>query len=192
MIGGDSLSLGKGVYGNMKHLIVVDMQNDFVLGSLGSKAAEAIVPAVCEKIKRYKAEGGKIAMTLDTHFKDYLETPEGKKLPVEHCIKGTEGWQPAAQVAEAIDGCAEVFEKSTFGSAELAKYLAETAKAGDEIELCGLCTDICVVSNALLIKAFCPECEVIVDAKACAGVTEESHRAALVTMASCQCRIDNF
>lgn len=131
-------------------------------------------------------------MTLDTHFKDYLETPEGKKLPVEHCIKGTDGWQPETQVAEAIGGSAEVYEKSTFGSAELAQHLAEITKAGDEIELCGLCTDICVVSNALLIKAFCPECEVIVDANACAGVTEERHKAALVTMASCQCRIDNF
>ena len=121
-------------------------------------------------------------MTLDTHFKDYLETPEGKKLPVEHCIKGTEGWQPETQVAEAIGGSAEVYEKSTFGSTELAQHLAEITKAGDEIELCGLCTDICVVSNALLI----------VDANACAGVTEENHKAALVTMASCQCRIDNF
>ena len=128
MIGGDSLSLGKGAYGNMKHLIVVDMQNDFVSGSLGSKAAEAVVPAVCEKIKRYKAEGGKIAMTLDTHFKDYLETPEGKKLPVEHCIKGTEGWQPAAQVAEAIDGCAEVFEKSTVVRSSLRNILPKRRK----------------------------------------------------------------
>ena len=151
----------------MRYLIVVDMQNDFVTGSLGSKMAEKIVPAVCEKIRSYKAQGSTVFMTLDTHFKDYLETPEGKKLPVEHCIKGTEGWQPA-------------------------QHLAEITKAGDEIELCGLCTDICVVSNALLIKAFCPECEVIVDANACAGVTEESHKAALVTMASCQCRIDNF
>lgn len=176
----------------MRYLIVVDMQNDFVTGSLGSKAAEKIVPAVCEKIRSYKTDGGAVLMTLDTHFKDYLETPEGKKLPVEHCIKGTEGWQPAAQVAEAMVGSAEVFEKSTFGSAELAQHLSEITKAGDEIELCGLCTDICVVSNALLIKAFCPECEVIVDANACAGVTKESHKAALVTMASCQCRIDNF
>lgn len=111
---------------------------------------------------------------------------------LQHCIKGTEGWQPETQVAETIGGSAEVYEKSTFGSTELAQHLAERTKAGDEIELCGLCTDICVVSNALLIKAFCPECEVIVDANACAGVTEESHKAALVTMASCQCRIDNF
>lgn len=176
----------------MRYLIVVDMQNDFVTGSLGSKMAEMIVPAVCEKIRSYKAQDSTVFMTLDTHFKDYLETPEGKKLPVEHCIKGTEGWQPETQVAETIGGSAEVYEKSTFGSTELAQHLAERTKAGDEIELCGLCTDICVVSNALLIKAFCPECEVIVDANACAGVTEESHRAALVTMASCQCRIDNF
>ncbi len=138
----------------MRYLIVVDMQNDFVTGSLGSKMAEMIVPAVCEKIRSYKAQGSTVFMTLDTHFKDYLETPEGKKLPVEHCIKGTEGWQPETQVAEAIGGSAEVYEKSTFGSAELAQHLAEITKAGDEIELCGLCTDICVVSNALLIKAF--------------------------------------
>ena len=176
----------------MKYLVVVDMQNDFITGSLGTAEAEKIVPAVCEKISRYKAENCGIFMTLDTHFKDYLETPEGKKLPVEHCIKGTEGWQPAAQVAEALGGCETVYEKNTFGSAELAQNFAKIAKAGDEIELCGLCTDICVVSNALLIKAFCPDCEVIVDANCCAGVTEESHRAALVTMASCQCRIDNF
>ena len=113
----------------MRYLIVVDMQNDFVTGSLGSKMAEMIVPAVCEKIRNYKAQGSTVFMTLDTHFKDYLETPEGKKLPVEHCIKGTEGWQPVAQVAEAIGGSAEVYEKSTFGSAELAQHLAEITKA---------------------------------------------------------------
>lgn len=176
----------------MKYLIIVDMQKDFIGGSLGSEAAEKIVPAVCEKIREYKNDGGRIFMILDSHFKDYLETSEGKKLPVMHCIKGTEGWKPDERVQAALDGCAEVFEKSTFGSVKLASYLSEVVKEGDEIELCGLCTDICVVSNALLIKAFCPECEVICDALCCAGVTEESHNAALETMRSCQCVIKNF
>ena len=174
----------------MRYLIVVDMQNDFVTGSLGSKMAEMIVPAVCEKIRSYKAQDSTVFMTLDTHFKDYLETPEGKKLPVEHCIKGTEGWQPETQVAEAIGGSAEVYEKSTFGSAELAQHLAEITKAGDEIELCGLCTDICVVSNAILIKTKLPEAKVTVDPSCCAGVTPESHNAALQTMKMCQCVVE--
>jgi len=174
----------------MRYLIVVDMQNDFVTGSLGSKMAEMIVPAVCEKIHSYKAQSSTVFMTLDTHFKDYLETPEGKKLPVEHCIKGTDGWQPETQVAEAIGGSAEVYEKSTFGSAELAQHLAEITKAGDEIELCGLCTDICVVSNAILIKTKLPEAKVTVDPSCCAGVTPESHNAALQTMKMCQCVVE--
>nr|WP_295211303.1 cysteine hydrolase [Ruminococcus sp.] len=176
----------------MKFLIVVDMQNDFITGSLGSKAAEDILPAVCDKIRSYKNDSAKLFMTLDTHFKDYLSTSEGKKLPVEHCIKGTIGWEPAEEVANAIGDCAEVFEKNTFGSVKLAQTIASLAKAGDTVELCGLCTDICVVSNALLIKAFCPEVEVIIDAKCCAGVTNESHEAALATMRSCQCTIENF
>ena len=174
-----------------KLLVVIDMQNDFIDGALGTKEAEAIVDNVVAKIKEYPKDC--IYATRDTHTADYLETQEGKFLPVVHCVEGTKGWEINEKVAKALEG-AVIVNKGTFGSAELADMLYFETIGQDEveIELIGLCTDICVVSNALLIKAFCPECEVIVDANACAGVTEENHKAALVTMASCQCRIDNF
>ncbi len=160
-----------------KTLIVIDMQNDFISGSLGTKEAEAIVNNVKEKIAKYKTCGGEIIYTRDTHGENYLSTPEGKKLPVVHCVKGTWGWQIADGLYE--DGC-EVIDKPSFGYTGWAKFNFE------KIELCGLCTDICVVSNALILKALFPECEISVDSSCCAGVTPETHCAALETMKMCQ------
>lgn len=169
----------------MKVLIVVDMQNDFVTGSLGTKEAVAIVPNVKKKIEEYLDNNDEIYFTKDTHLHiDYLDTQEGKKLPVEHCIIYSHGWEI---VKELKPYAKEVFEKRTFGSVTLAKELLQ--KDYDEIEIVGLCTDICVVSNALLIKAFVPELEVTVDASCCAGTTPETHKAALTTMKSCQINV---
>ncbi len=168
-----------------KMLVVVDMQKDFVDGSLGSREAAAIVPAVAEKIRSF---GGAIFVTFDTHFENYMETAEGRKLPVPHCIKGTEGWKLDAGVAKALEGKAFTsVEKRTFGSVDLPALVKEAA-GGEEfsIEVIGLCTDICVVSNALILKANFPEVPIAVDAACCAGVTPEKHEAALETMRSCQ------
>lgn len=163
-----------------KTLIVVDMQKDFVDGALGSKEAVAIVENVKKKIAKYQANGDQIIFTRDTHQADYLSTNEGKHLPVEHCIEGTDGWQ----LYEGIEAEGAVFiNKPTFGYLNWAEYQFE------EIELVGLCTDICVVSNALILKATFPEIEVSVDASCCAGVTPESHAAALTTMKMCQVKV---
>lgn len=161
-------------------LIVVDMQNDFIDGSLGTKEAQVIVENVKKKIEQYRANGDEIIFTRDTHQADYLQTPEGKELPVEHCIEGTHGWE----IAEGIDipDCLHI-DKPTFGWTKWNQYNFET------IELVGLCTDICVVSNALILKAYFPEAEISVDASCCAGVTPESHEAALTTMKMCQIQI---
>ena len=164
-----------------KLLIVVDMQNDFIDGALGSELAGAILPNVRAKIEAYRQNGNSVLFTRDTHQKDYPKTQEGKLLPVEHCIEGTFGHLIAQSLN--TEGC-EIFDKPTFGSLELAKKVA--AGGYDEIELCGVCTDICVVSNALILKAQLPETKICVDASCCAGVTEESHRAALLTMKMCQ------
>lgn len=168
-----------------KFLVVVDMQKDFVDGALGTKEAVAIVPAVVKKIEGFE---GEIFATLDTHFEEYMQTAEGKKLPVPHCIKGTDGWAYDKAVGEALEkkGYTPV-EKLTFGSVDLPGLIKEAA-AGEDfgIELIGLCTDICVVSNALLLKATFPEVDIAVDAACCAGVTPEKHEAALETMRSCQ------
>ena len=173
------------------YLIVVDMQKDFVNGALGTPEACAIVPAVLKKVKDFQ---GEIIFTKDTHFEDYLSTSEGRMLPVEHCIKGTEGWQ----LVEELEGyCQEnqckVYEKLTFGCKELAQDLLaiQHAEGIASIELIGLCTDICVVSNALMIKAFLPEVTMKVDASCCAGVTPAKHAAALETMQSCQIHVEN-
>lgn len=170
----------------MKHfLIVVDMQKDFVDGALGTPEAVSIVPAVCEKIRAFD---GDIIVTYDTHSADYLATAEGKKLPVEHCIKNTPGWELDASVASALaEKPYRAVEKPTFGSTDLPVLVA--AAAGEEdftVTLIGLCTDICVVSNALLLKAHFPEHTIAVDAACCAGVTPETHAAALQTMQMCQ------
>ena len=167
-----------------KYLIVVDMQNDFVTGSLGTKEAEAIVGKVREKIFQHD---GPVVFTMETHTKDYLSTQEGKNLPVEHCIKGTKGWEIVSGLQEfAQKENVKIFEKGTFGSKELAEYLAERKDTIERIEFIGLCTDICVISNALMIKAFLPEVPLYVDAECCAGVTPAKHTAALETMRSCQ------
>ena len=160
-----------------KTLIVIDMQNDFIDMALGTKEAVAIVPAVKEKIERYKKEGGEIIYTRDTHGEDYMQTAEGKKLPVPHCIKGTKGWE----IAEGLyTGGARIIDKPNFG------WPNWKEEALEDVELIGLCTDICVVSNALIIKAAFPEIAVRVDSACCAGVTPESHAAALTTMKMCQ------
>lgn len=168
-----------------KILIVVDIQNDFVDGSLGTPEAQSIVDNAVKKINSFS---GDIIATLDTHSSKYLETSEGKKLPVEHCIKSTPGWELNRRIAEALDGRnAHIIEKPSFGSLELLEYIAAEYPSDDtEIELIGLCTDICVVSNALLLKARFPERRISVDASCCAGVTPESHDAALLTMKMCQ------
>lgn len=173
-----------------RFLVVVDMQKDFVDGALGSKEAVAIVPAVVEKIKAFK---GEIFVTFDTHFSDYLETREGRFLPVPHCIVHTEGWRLDQTVAAALEEKPYTpVKKITFGSTVLPELIEKTA--GEEafsVELIGLCTDICVVSNALLLKAHFPEAPIRVDAACCAGVTPEKHEAALETMRSCQIEIQS-
>jgi len=220
-----------------KLLIVIDMQNDFITEALGSAQAEQIVPNVKAKIEQYRQNGDTVLFTRDTHGENYMETQEGRYLPVAHCIGGTYGHEISS--ALDTDGC-EIFDKPTFGSLDLARHVAYTdalesmqaaesanveiagsgngkaaesvkaegsesanaeavesanaeaaasefATAGyDEIEFCGVCTDICVVSNALILKAQLPETKISVDASCCAGVTEESHRAALLTMKMCQ------
>ena len=173
-----------------KILVVVDMQNDFISGALGSAEAEAIVPAAAEKISGFE---GTVFATLDTHYDNYSETSEGKHLPVPHCIKGTAGHELAPEIAAALSSKKFTkVEKNTFGSLLLPKLIRETAGENDkelDIELIGLCTDICVASNALILKANFPEADISVDARCCAGVTPEKHIAALETMKSCQINV---
>lgn len=166
-------------------LLVIDMQNDFIDGALGTKEAQAIVPAV---IKRVREFDGDILYTRDTHFEDYMETQEGKNLPVPHCIKGSKGWEIQEDLERLrIEKGSDVLDKITFGSKELPAYLAEHYPEGlASVELVGLCTDICVISNAMLLKAFFPELPVSVTAACCAGVTPESHENALNAMKMCQ------
>ena len=160
-----------------KTLIVVDMQNDFIDMALGTPEAVAIVPKVKEKIQEYVNNGDRIIFTRDTHLENYLETAEGQKLPVPHCIKGSQGWQIADGLY--VEGC-KIIDKPNFG---WPNWKEENLQ---DVELVGLCTDICVVSNALIIKAAFPESNVCVDSSCCAGVTVESHEAALKVMAMCQ------
>ena len=170
-----------------KILLVIDMQNDFINGALGTPEAEAIVGRVAEEIRKYPTEN--VIATRDTHTEDYLNTQEGRKLPVVHCGRGTPGWKLHPEIAAALKGAA-IIDKPTFGSKELAEKLSLLSEQDDlEVTLAGLCTDICVVSNALLIKAFLPETPVRVIADCCAGVTPESHQAALDTMRMCQIEI---
>lgn len=166
-----------------KTLIVIDMQNDFIDGSLGTKEAQAIVPNVKKKILEYWDRGNRILFTRDTHDADYLNTPEGKMLPVEHCIRGSHGWE----IAEGLETeGADYIDKPTFGWTHWEEQALSDA---DVIELVGLCTDICVVSNALILKAMFPGAEITVDADCCAGVTPEKHTAALEVMKSCQINV---
>lgn len=166
-----------------KFLIVIDMQNDFIDGVLGSMEAQAIVPRVTRLIKEAKEENRAILFTQDTHDERYLETSEGRHLPIVHCIKETEGWKLHPEIAPYTD---EILQKATFASIALAERLGGTADGADlDITLCGVCTDICVVSNALLLRAFFPEATLRVDADACAGVTPDSHNAALSVLHAC-------
>ena len=177
----------------MNILIVIDMQKDFVDGALGTPEAEAIVPAVTEKIREYARRGDVVIATRDTHGEDYPDTQEGRNLPVVHCVRDTPGWELDARVAAALPEDALIVDKPTFGSTELAeimgRYAEEYGQENVNAELIGLCTDICVVSNALLLKAHFYEMPITVDARCCAGVTPGKHAAALETMASCQIRI---
>ena len=170
----------------MKFLIVVDMQNDFISGSLGSDMAQTIVPAVLRKTRGF---GGIVIFTRDTHGEDYALTQEGRKLPVAHCVKDSKGWQICD---ELLPYAKRVVNKPTFGSTELPELLSAYCGEGErveEIELCGLCTDICVISNAMILKAAFPEATVRVDGSCCAGVTRESHETALAAMRAVQIEV---
>ena len=172
-----------------KLLLVIDMQNDFVSGSLGSKDAEAIVPRVIEKIKSFS---GEIFYTRDTHFGNYLDTQEGKLLPIRHCIKGTYGHELVDSVKELVNG-RPVNDKTTFGSPRIAETFAQindTQGFIESVTLIGLCTDICVISNALILKAFLPDAEIHVDSSCCAGTSREAHLRALEAMRACQIFIE--
>ena len=165
-------------------LIIIDMQKDFVTGPLGSKEAQELVPKLVDKLEKNEKQ---LWFTLDTHAQDYLETAEGLKLPVPHCIKGTEGHEIIDALRPYFES-ARIFEKPTFGSIEMATQIASMPEI-KKVELAGVCTDICVISNALLIKAFRPDIAISVEADSCAGTTVENHAAALVSMASCQIEI---
>ena len=173
----------------MNILIVVDMQNDFVSGSLATEEAKAIVPCVVDKINNFD---GNIIYTRDTHFDDYLNTSEGKKLPIEHCIKDSFGWDIVNPVKELV-GDSKIIDKPSFGSIELPKLVYEVAGFNkiSSITLIGLCTDICVLSNALILKAAFPEFEILVDASCCAGTTVQSHNTALDALGPCQIEVIN-
>ena len=170
----------------MKYLIVVDMQNDFIDGALGTPEAVSIVDAVADKIRSFD---GTVIYTRDTHQPDYMQTQEGANLPVVHCIEGEDGWQ-LPEVLEKLkdEKNSPVFNKPTFGSVELGKYMLDLYEKGEveSIELIGVCTDICVISNALLLKAFMPEVPICVDPACCAGTTVENHDNALAAMKMCQ------
>ena len=169
----------------MKLLIVVDMQNDFIDAALGTKEAVAIVPAVAKKIAEYREAGNQVIFTRDTHQKNYMETQEGKNLPGMHCIEGTDGWQISKELKV---GESKIFNKPSFGSMELADYVANLNDI-EEIELIGLCTGICVISNAFILKAKLPEVKITVDSSCCACVTPESHQTALNAMKLCQINV---
>jgi len=169
-----------------KVIVVVDMQNDFIDGSLGTKEAQEMLPRLKEKLRQAADnDSAELIFTMDTHGKNYLSTQEGKNLPVEHCIKGSHGWEITPELQDFVRQAKTVVEKPTFGSLALPKLLGDA----DEVELVGLCTDICVISNALLIKAAYPEVQISVDANCCAGVTPESHRNALAAMKMCQIKV---
>ncbi len=167
----------------MKFLIVVDMQVDFITGSLGSKLAQAIVPNVVDKVKNYD---GTVIFTRDTHFADYMQTQEGVKLPVAHCIKGTSGWEICDELKPFVN---KLVDKITFGSVDLPEIIKTYGEKIEEIELCGLCTDICVISNVMILKAAFPETIIKVDGSCCAGVSVESHNTALNAMKAVQIEI---
>lgn len=163
-------------------LVVIDMQNDFISGTLGSREAAAIVPLVVSKIKKFK---GHIIFTRDTHMPNYLQTHEGQMLPTEHCIKGSRGWELVPEIFELAE---DIIDKSSFGSIDLGEKLkrANEEEQVSSVTIIGVCTDICVISNAMIIQAFLPEAEIIIDASCCAGSTLEAHENALNAMKRCQ------
>ncbi|HIY00502.1 MAG TPA: cysteine hydrolase [Candidatus Blautia faecipullorum] len=170
----------------MKYLIIIDVQNDFVTGSLGTKEAQQMLPGLLKKAREFP---GKILMTKDTHEENYLDTQEGKLLPVLHCMKNTEGWEfPAEMEKIRLEKAAEVYEKPCFGSLRLVEEIRRLYEKGEieSAELVGICTDICVASNALMLKSSLPELPIYVDAACCAGVDPRKHEAALEVMESCQ------
>ena len=171
-------------------LLVIDMQNDFIDGALGTKEAVSIVPNVIKHVQEFE---GDVLYTRDTHFENYLETQEGKNLPVPHCIRGTHGWELTDELKALRDANnSPVLDKLTFGAKELPTYLEARYPNGlASVELIGLCTDICVISNAMVLKAFFPELPVSVTASCCAGVTPESHENALNAMKMCQIGVYN-
>lgn len=169
-------------------LAVIDMQNDFIDGALGTKEAQAIVGNVAAYIKKSISDGDEVVYTRDTHFDNYMDTQEGKNLPVPHCIKGTAGWEICNELKALQNDDTKVFDKLTFGSVELATYL-KTVEGLESVTLVGLCTDICVISNAMVIKANLPEVEIEVVENCCAGVTPKSHKNALEAMKVCQIKI---
>ncbi len=167
----------------MNYLIVIDMQVDFINGALGSNQAKAIVSVVADKVKSFN---GRVIFTRDTHLDNYLQTQEGKNLPIPHCIKNTDGWHICDELKQYAE---TVIDKQTFGSMELPKVINEFNENVEQIELCGLCTDICVIFNAMILKSAFPEAKIIVDATCCAGVTVESHITALNAMKATQIEI---
>ncbi|MCD7769166.1 MAG: cysteine hydrolase [Oscillospiraceae bacterium] len=170
-------------------LIVIDMQNDFIDGALGTSEAREILPSVVEKVRKGKENGDAVLFTRDTHGENYLDTLEGRLLPVTHCVKGTRGWQICSPLEPYTEGGSAVIDKPTFGWTGWEQTFRERGIIPARIEIAGLCTDICVVSNALILRALYPEADMAVDASCCAGVTPEKHKAALLTMASCQIEI---
>lgn len=171
-----------------KALVVVDMQNDFVTGELANEAAEKVIPAIASKVKEAAAKGIDIYFTRDTHSDNYLETEEGKHLPFTHCIKDTWGWEIVPELQKLADETkAVIVDKPVFGSVTLGETLRD--KAYDEVELVGVCTDICVISNAMIARAFLPNAHITVDSSCCAGVTEVAHNTALEAMKACQVEI---
>ncbi|MGL5258250.1 MAG: cysteine hydrolase family protein [Proteocatella sp.] len=180
-----------------KILIVVDMQNDFIDGALGTKEAESIVKNVVKKIQQYISNNENIYFTMDTHNENYLSSQEGIKLPVEHCIKGSKGWELQEDIKLLLENFSNknklIFEKNGFGSIELAETIKHNFQDNEntEIELIGLCTDICVITNAILLKTYMPNSKIMVDESCCAGVTVKSHNEALDTMKMCQIDINN-
>ena len=161
-----------------KILVVVDMQKDFIDGALGFEGAEKVIPGIAAKIKEFEEAGDEVVYTLDTHFENYMETREGKNLPVPHCIKGSDGWGLCDELKDLLTD-KKVFEKPTFGSMDLAQYLKENATDISAIEVCGLVSNICVVSNAVIAKAACPEAEIIVDSSLTASFAPDLHQATM-------------
>ena len=168
-----------------KVLIVIDVQNDFVTGSLGTPEARAIVPKVVEKVEEYRSRDDAIIFTADTHYDNYLETPEGKKLPVPHCIDGTSGHDIIPELNAKLSVMEKIYFKETFGY----KWNTCPWMCCYDVEIIGVCTDICVVTNTLVLKTYYPGIEITVDASCCAGTTSEKHKAALETMKSCQINV---